>query len=195
MSSGGNLGEHLACARRNATAVQRGSASFASERGRRTLIPHKRLMLGDFSGGSPARLGLAVKLNITMTSDPKAGKIRAKGRDSGFEQFRQFKEIGMAVFARVRILAAACAMLGMAAGGAHAAACGKDSKRLCRLAGGLPGKRGGARRSTPRRSPTPNTTPASSRSTATSMAHSRARSSSSSPAAHRRPTSARPRAT
>jgi lytic murein transglycosylase len=34
----------------------------------------------------------------------------------------------MAVFARVRILAAACAMLGMAAGGAHAAPCGKDSK-------------------------------------------------------------------
>ena len=34
----------------------------------------------------------------------------------------------MAMFARVRILAAACAMLGMAAGGAHAAPCGKDSK-------------------------------------------------------------------
>ena len=32
----------------------------------------------------------------------------------------------MAVFARVRIFAVACAVLGMAAGGAHAAACGKD---------------------------------------------------------------------
>ena len=32
----------------------------------------------------------------------------------------------MAVFARVRIVAVACAMLGMAAGGVHAAACGKD---------------------------------------------------------------------
>jgi lytic murein transglycosylase len=34
----------------------------------------------------------------------------------------------MAMFARVRILVAACAMLGMAAGAAQAASCGKDSK-------------------------------------------------------------------
>jgi lytic murein transglycosylase len=34
----------------------------------------------------------------------------------------------MAVFAKVRILASACAMLGMAAGGAYAAPCGKDGK-------------------------------------------------------------------
>lgn len=34
----------------------------------------------------------------------------------------------MAVFAKVRVLAAACVVLGMAAGGAHAAKCGNDGK-------------------------------------------------------------------
>ena len=80
------------------------------------------------SSRSPARLGLAVKLNITMTSGTKAGKVQVRVAIQASNSSGNSRRSGMAMFARVRILVAACAMLGMAAGGAHAAPCGKDSK-------------------------------------------------------------------
>ena len=171
---------HNGCSRRSAQCVPRSSTAC------------KSLIARIFRALPPT--WFCRKADLNDDKRPRGLQDRVEGCYSGYNSSGNTRRSGMAMFARLTIFAAACAMLGMAAGGAHAAPCGKDSKGF---AAWLEDYRAAPKRraSTPRRLPTaPNTTPASSRSTATRRAPSRARSSSSWRAAPRPPMSARPRA-